>query len=108
MVIELNENEYQIKIVKPDDENLLMEDGDYHFGVTDFKDKIIYIADNLNSYSLKYTLLHELTHAVMDSFGFLQVEWNDEIVADFMANYSSMIAHKYNYIITIMEKLKND
>lgn len=107
MVIELNENKYQIKIVKPDNENLLMDDGDYHFGVTDFKDKIIYVADNLSKSSLRYTLLHELTHAVMDSFGFLQVEWNDEIVADFMANYSNLIANKYNYIITIMEKIND-
>ena len=39
MVIELNENKYQIKIVNSNDENLLMEDGDYHFGVTDFNKK---------------------------------------------------------------------
>lgn len=103
MIIELNENKYQIKIVKPDDKNLLMDDGDYHFGVTDFNKKIIYIADNLSNYALKYTLLHEITHAVIDSFGFLQVEWNDEIVADFMANYSTMIVENYNYIISIME-----
>ena len=105
MVIELNENKYQIKIVKPDDENLLMEDGDYHFGVTDFNNKIIYIANNLSNSAFKYTLLHEITHAVIDSFGFLQVEWNDEIVADFIANYSTMITDKYNLI---MEKLIND
>ena len=105
MVIELNNNRYAVKIVKYDDENLLMDDGDYHFGVTDFKDKIIYIADNLSNSAFKNTLLHEITHAVIDSFGFLQVEWNDEIVADFMANYSTMIADKYNFI---MEKLIND
>ena len=105
MVIELNENKYQIKIVNSNDENLLMEDGDYHFGVTDFNKKIIYIADNLSNSAFKYTLLHEITHAVIDSFGFLQVEWNDEIVADFMANYLTMITDKYNLI---MEKLIND
>ena len=103
MVIELNNNRYAVKIVKYDDENLLMDDGDYHFGVTDFNKKIIYIADNLSNSAFKYTLLHEITHAVIDSFGFLQVEWNDEIVADFMANYSTMIAENYNYIISIME-----
>lgn len=105
MVIDLNENIYEIKIVEYDNENLLMDDGDYHFGVTDFNNKTIYIANNLSKASFKYTLLHELTHAVIDSFGFLQVEWNDEIVADFMANYSTMITDKYNLI---MEKLIND
>lgn len=103
MVIKLNKNQYAVKIVKHDDENLLMDDGDYHFGVTDFNKKIIYIANNLSDSAFEYTLLHEITHAVIESFGFLQVEWNDEIVADFMANYSTIIADNYNYIIAIME-----
>ena len=105
MKIDLNENIYEVKIVEYNNENLLMDDGTYHFGVTDFKDKIMYIADNLSNSAFKNTLLHEITHAVIDSFGFLQVDWTEEVVADFMANYSTMIADKYNLI---MEKLIND
>ena len=108
MLITLNNDRYTIEVVEPDNENLLFE-GKYRTGITYFVDKTIYIANNLNKYTLKYTLLHELTHAVQDSFGFLQVEWNDEIVADFMANYMDLIATKYNDIIGfIMEQIKND
>ena len=41
----------------------------------------------MNDDSLKYTLYHEITHAYIESYGLLQVDWNDEIVADFVANY---------------------
>lgn len=87
MELKINNNTYKIFFVNPDDTRLQMEDGEYHFGITDFNKKEIYIANNLNKDTLRYTLIHELTHAVIDSYGFLQVEWNDEIVADFMGNY---------------------
>lgn len=84
--IEINNNIYLIKTVPQNDENLLMDDGEYHSGVTDFYNKIIFINQDLHSYALRYTLLHEITHAMIDSYGFMQVDWNNEIVADFIAN----------------------
>ncbi len=78
---------YRIVFVDADDDRLLMPDELYHSGVTDFKTKEIYINKNLNNDSFKYTIQHELVHAMMDTYGFLQVEWTDEIVADFMAIY---------------------
>lgn len=87
MEIKINNNNYKIYEVPPDSEELKMKDGEYHSGITDFYKKEIYIADNLSDDAKRYTLIHELTHALIDSYGFLQVEWNDEIVADFMGNY---------------------
>lgn len=92
MKIKINQNTYTILWVSNKDKRLEIEDGDYRSGITDFKKKEIYIANNLNEDSHRYTLIHELTHAIMDSYGFLQVEWNDEIVADFMAIYIYEIA----------------
>lgn len=97
--IKINNNEYDIYFVKADDDRLLMEDGSYHSGITDFIRKEIYIKENLVESTLQYTLFHELTHALMDSYGFLQVDWNDEIVADFVANNALTILDKANEII---------
>lgn len=98
--IKIGDKEYTIKIVAPDDDNLLMDDEQYHSGVTDFHKKIIYIRSDIkNSYTLKYTILHELVHAYMDCYGFIQVDWNNEIVADFIANNISDIIINYNKII---------
>ena len=91
MEVKLNTFNYKIKIVDRDYEGLLMPDGYYRFGVTNFKDKEIYIANNLKDKTMANTLIHELTHAFIDSYGFLQVEWNDEIVADFVATYLEKI-----------------
>lgn len=86
MNIKINNFDYKIIFVKEKDDRLLMNNS-YHSGITDFIKKEIYIQEDLPKQSMTYTLMHELTHAVIDSYGMLQVEWNDEIVADFMAIY---------------------
>ena len=91
MKLKINNFKYEILFVNDNDENLDVGDNDYRSGITDFRKKKIYIANNLNNDSYRYTLKHELTHAIIDSYGFLQIEWNDEIVADFMAIYSSKL-----------------
>lgn len=98
MEIKINNNTYKICEVEFNDEKLKMEDGNYHFGITDFNKKEIYIANNLNEDAKRYTTLHELTHALIDSYGFLQVDWNDEIVADFIGNYFLNICDILNEI----------
>lgn len=91
MKIKINNFKYELIFVDNKDKNLDVGDNDYRSGITDFRKKKIYIANNLENDSLDYTLKHELTHAIIDSYGFLQVEWNDEIVADFMAIYSKIL-----------------
>ena len=91
MKIKINNFEYEIYFVEWNDEHLKIDDNDYRCGMTYFKDKRIYIANNLKKDSYDYTLKHELTHAIIDSYGFLQIEWDDEIVADFMAIYSNVL-----------------
>lgn len=105
MEIKINNNTYKIFFVNSNSEKLQMEDGEFHSGTIDFYKKEIYIADDLNQDTLRYTLIHELTHAVIDSYGFLQVDWNDEVVADFMANYIPNIA---DFLNKIEEKSKAD
>lgn len=93
--VRINNIDYVLKIIKWNDERLRMPDGDFHFGVTNMKEKEIYIANNLPEQTLENTLRHEIIHAYIDAYGMLQVEWNDEIIADFIA------AHFKNIIITL-------
>lgn len=90
--MKINNFDYEVKFVEPNDQNLLMDDERYHHGVTDFDTKTIYIRNNLDKEVTKYTLLHELTHAFIDAYGLLQIDWNDEVVADFIAaHYENII-----------------
>ena len=99
MDLKININTYKIIIVDENDNNLKMEDGCYHFGVCDMKNKIIYLMRNLPKDSLFYTIKHELTHAYIDSYGFLQVDYTDEIIADFIASYIINIEKDYQKIL---------
>lgn len=87
MQVKIHNNIYNIHLINKNSKYLVMDDGEVHSGVTDFITKDIYIRNDLNDSSLKYTLYHEITHAYIESYGLLQVDWNDEIVADFVANY---------------------
>ena len=87
MQVTIHNNIYNIHLINKNSKYLVMDDGEVHSGVTDFITKDIYIRNDLNDSSLKYTLYHEITHAYIESYGLLQIDWNDEIVADFVANY---------------------
>ena len=106
MEIKINNNNYKIYMLPPESVELKMEDGEYHSGVTDFRKKEIYIADDLNLDAARYTIIHEVTHAVIDSYGFIQVDGNDEIVADFVGNYYLNIAEILQKIQEMQEKRK--
>ena len=87
MVIKINNLRYKVKIVEEDNKHLKMEDGYYHFGVCDMKEKVIYLMERLPEGTLEYVIRHELVHAYLDSYGFLQVNYTDEIIADIVATY---------------------
>lgn len=103
MKLKINNFEYELHFVEWNDEHLNMGDNDYRSGMTYFKEKEIYIANNLKKDSYDYTLKHELTHAIIDSYGMLQIQWNNEVVADFMAIYSKTL----NELINLLEKEGN-
>lgn len=98
-IMTIHRTEWQINLVDGYDENLLMEDGHYHCGITDNFRKKIYINKDLDKQTFDNVVLHELTHAFIESYGFLQVKWEDENVADFVAYYSFEIAEKYDEVI---------
>lgn len=99
MKIRINNWEYEITVVKEDDSILKMDDGYYHSGVTDLKEQKIYIQEGLNSQQLWYTVVHELTHAYLQAYGMLQIDYTDEIVADIMGIYSKDIIETANKVI---------
>ncbi len=101
MKLEINSNEYEIIIVEENDERLLIDDY-IHTGKIDYIKQEIYIQNGLKPHVLRYTLIHELTHAVIGSYGLMQIVWNDEIIADFIANNMCLIGNLYN---EILEKL---
>ena len=91
MILEINNWKYEIYVVEEDDDVLQMDDGYYHSGVTDMKEQRIYLQKGLNEQQMWYTVVHELTHAYLQAYGLLQVEYTDEVIADIMGIYGKNI-----------------
>ena len=91
MILEINNWKYEIYVVEDNDEILQMDDGYYHSGVTDMKEQRIYLQKGLNEQQMWYTVVHELTHAYLQAYGLLQVEYTDEVIADIMGVYGKNI-----------------
>ena len=96
--INLNGHEYGVIFEEPDSDNLKTdeEDDTYNFGVCHYKTQLIYIANNLNDHMTKFTLIHEITHALICSIG-MHAHRNDfdsEDVCEFVAaNAENIIRH---------------
>jgi len=82
--VKINNYVYLVKYLEKYDDRLMMEDEKYHCGITDFIKKEIYIREDLQDEVESSVLIHELVHAYIDSYGMMQVKWDDEIVADFI------------------------
>lgn len=101
MKFKVNYFEYEILELDSHDERLKI-DNDYHWGICSYKDRKIYINKDLNFINKKETLIHEVTHAFIEAYGFLQVNLTDEIVSDFVA------AHIFNILRVINEYFKKE
>lgn len=99
MEIKINNNVYKVIFLGSKDERLELENGDYRCGMTDFVKKEIYINKEMCWDSMRYTILHELSHAYIESYGMLQVEFTDEVVCDYIGNYMLNILGDYERIV---------
>lgn len=83
---------YKVCFVEDDDERLRNGD-DYHVGLCQYVQQEILIANNLSYDRMKRTLIHELTHAFMEAYGFHshRDDFSSDDICEFMAAYSEEI-----------------
>lgn len=67
-MININGEEWRVKLVSPFHPSLLRSDYGYSLGVCDDTLKTIYINSELNQEYIEKVLCHELTHAAMFSY----------------------------------------
>lgn len=83
----INNINWFLKFVKPEDISLQRSDGSYTVGVCDHQDKTIYINETLRGTFLKKVLCHEVAHAAMFSYGVELTLEQEELLADLLATY---------------------
>lgn len=99
MQIKFNNDVWDILYVPPHSIQLMREDGLYTLGACDNKLKTIYINDSLNDFFLQKVLCHELTHALLFSYGIqLNIE-QEELFADLLATHGQEIIYNVNSLL---------
>lgn len=87
----INNESWNIKIVKSDNEVLMRSDGSYTIGVTDDNLKTIFISDGLDCNLLKKVLIHECVHALMFSMNIYMDIWQEECLCNAIADYGQYL-----------------
>lgn len=101
----INNIHWKVYYVSSDSHFLIDRTGTKCIATTDVKRKIIFIECNLSGETLKKALLHEITHAAMDSYGLLEdihkmvPRKNWIFVEEWLCNFI------YNYGIEIMDNV---
>ena len=100
----VNNQEWQLKFVNPNNRNLMRSDGSITIGMTDNNKKTVFINNRLKGQLQDKVLCHELTHVFAFEYDYdipIEVE---EIVADFMSLYGRNIIYLLDDIMEILKK----
>ena len=100
----VNNQEWQLKFVNPNNRNLMRSDGSITIGMTDNNKKTVFINNRLKGQLQDKVLCHELTHVFAFEYDYdipIEVE---EIVADFMSLYGRDIIYILDDIMEILKK----
>ena len=104
MKFTVNNQEWELRFVNPNNKNLMRSDGSITLGMTDCNTKTVYINNRLNNYMTDKVLCHELTHVYAFSFDYFIDIQTEEIVADFLSLFGRDIIYLLDDIIKILKK----
>ena len=96
----INNHEWSIVFVEPQDGILFRTDGSLSIAVCDNITKTIYINRYLPKDLLKKVLCHEITHAAMFSYNVKLTVDQEELLADLIATYGNEIIYITNRIFS--------
>lgn len=102
--IYLNGLRWEICFVFKEDDNLnqLKKEENYiAYGLTNAFEQKIYINRDLNEVQMKRTLMHELTHAFLFSYGFDDHVFNEEELCQFVGQNTMYLVQVVNGILDI-------
>lgn len=98
MKIEVNNLTWEIELVERDSEFLKLDDHDLmNAGITDGHDLKVYIDQSLPVDMIQRTIIHELTHAFIISYGYSDM-MNEEEVCNFIESHLISLYKLLEYV----------
>lgn len=107
MIITINDLKWEVVVKTHDDMPNKPKDADnVALGRTYESTLRIYLNKEVDKQVFRKTLIHELTHAYINSYGFTQVVLDDEVLCDFISTYADSIVRLADSIIETLRKEK--
>lgn len=98
MKIEINNLTWEIEFVERDSKFLKLDDPDLvNAGITDRHDLKIYIDQSLSDDMIQRTIIHELTHAFIFSYGYSDM-MNEEEICKFIESHLISLYKLLGYV----------
>ena len=105
MKFTVNNQEWELVLVKPNSKELVRSNGTITIGMTDNNQKKVFINNRLSDYMFDKCFAHELCHVFAFSFDyFLDIE-TEEIVADFFSLFGRSIIYQLDDFIEILKRV---
>lgn len=104
MKFTVDNQEWNLVFVNPNNNNLKRSDGSITIGMTDNNKKTVYVNNRLNEYLTDKVICHELTHVFAFEFDYYMDIETEEIVADFMSLYGRRIVYLLDDLVVILRK----
>ena len=104
----INGEDWTVMLVSSSHYMLSRSDGSVTIGSCDDITKTIYISDNLDDYTFKKVLCHEITHAAMFSYNIELSLEQEELLADLVSTYGQEIVHITNLIFRRIKENKGN
>lgn len=105
MTFIVNNQEWELRFVKPSSKELMRSDGSITIGMTDNNTKTVYINNRLSDYMTDKCLAHELCHVYAFSFDYYMDIETEEIVADFISLYGRNIIYLLDDLISVLRRI---
>lgn len=101
----VNNQEWELVLVKPNSKELVRSNGTITIGMTDNNQKKVFINNRLSDYMFDKCLAHELCHVYAFSFDYFMDIETEEIVADFFSLFGRSIIYQLDDFIEILKRV---
>ena len=105
MKFTVNNHEWELVFVKPNNRNLMRSDNSITIGMTDNNTKTVYINNRLNDYMTDKVLCHELAHVFAFEFDYSMPIDVEETVADFLSLFGRDIVYLLDDLVKILRRI---
>ena len=101
----VNNQEWELVLVKPNSKELVRSNGTITIGMTDNNQKKVFINNRLSDYMFDKCLAHELCHVYAFSFDYFMDIETEDIVDDFFSLFGRSIVYQLDDLIKILKRV---